>query len=405
MKKNSTYQWPRPNQTNNSKKPIDKALIIKIAIAATLLVALITTLLVVLFCCEDTTPYGDVDLSKHVKLAQYFGRNLSEKEVKEAFEEDKAALIKAYSKYSDPILSGEIAEGHNVTISITAYKYDATKPGNLGDLVKDISVDKYLIEGIKKIEEKDEDDSDEEKKDEEAEEIYFPAMQNMLLGTKFDFTPGSGYQNVRTLDYTYAEDYTLSSLKGVRVIHFVTISSVTTTIEPELNDQFFIDNKEDLGYESFDEYKNYMIHQIRLNLLWNKIVEESEIIKYPTKYVNKYYAAYDSDIEAYMQQNSISSMTSLYAYLGMTESEFKAERKEFAEGTVKEEMLLYYIIEKENIELTEKQYNDILATIADDAGYDSADAYTKAFGEELTDRTVIWEYVKQLILDKSVAVE
>lgn len=402
MKKNSTYEWPR--QPKKTKTPLDKTLVIKIAIAAVLLVALITTLIVVLFCCENTTPYGDVDLSKHVKVAKYFGRDLSEKEVMESFAKDKDALIKAYSKYSDPITKGEIAEGHNVTISISAYKYDETKAGNIGDFVKDISVDNYMIENIKKIEDNSADEG-EDKKDEEKEEVYFPAMQNMLLETKFDFTPGTGYQNVRTLDYTYAEDYNISALKGVRVIHVVTISKVTTTIKPELNDQFFIDNKEDLGYESYKEYEEYMIHQIRLNLLWNKIVEESEVIKYPTKYTNKYYDAYDSDIQAYMKNNSISSMTALYAYLGMTESEFKAERKEWVEGTVKEEMLLYSIIEKENIKLSEKQYNDLLKEIADDAGYESAAAYTEAFGEELTERTVVWEYLKQLILDKSVAVE
>ena len=46
----------------------------------------------------------------------------------------------------------------------------------------------------------------------------------------------------------------------------------------------------------------------------------------------------------------------------------------------------------------------MLSAIASDAGYESGEAYTEAFGEELTERTVIWEYLKQLILDKSVAV-
>ena len=403
MKKTSNYQWPRPSQPVKTKKPVNKPLIIKIAVASALLVALLATLLIVLFCCKDTSPYADVDLSKHVKLAKYLGRDLSEKEVQEAFAEDKEALIKAYTKYSDPITSGTITAGHNVTISISAYKYDETKPGNVGDAIKDISVTDYIVENIQQIEDKSEGEGD-DSEDDEDEEIYFPAMQNMLLGTKFDFTLGSGYTNMRTLDYTYAEDYTITSLKGVRVIHFVYITKVTTSIVPELNDQFFIDNKDDLGYESYNDYETYMIKQIRLNLLWNKIVEETEIKKYPSDYVKKYLATYDADIQAYMSQNNITSMSSLYTYLGMTESEFNAERQEFAEGTVKEEMILYYIIEKEEIELTDKQYNDILATIAEDAGYTSASAYTEAFGEELTERTVVWEYVKQLILDKSVAV-
>ena len=396
MKKNSSYQWPRPQQPAKTKKPVNKALIIKIAIASALLVAVLTTLLVVLFCCRDTSPYADVDLSKHVKLAKYMNRDLSEKEVLEAFEEDKEALIKAYSKYSDPILSGTIVEGQNVTITIAAYKYDETKPGNVGDAIKDISINDYIIEEIKQVVES-EGDEDEDK----DEEVYFPAMQNMLLGTAFDLNPGSGYTNMRTLDYTYATDYSLTSLQGVRVIHFVYITKVTTTIKPELNDQFFVDNKADLGYDSYQDYETYMIEQIKLNLLWNKIIEETEVLKYPTDYVNKYYAAYDADIQSYMAQNSISSMSALYTYLGMTEAEFNAERKEFAEGTVKEEMVLYYIIEKENIELTEKQYNDILNTIAVDSGYGTAAKYTEAFGEELTERTVIWEHVKALILNSA----
>jgi hypothetical protein len=402
MKKKSTYQWPRPSQPVKAKKPVNKALIIKIAIASALLVAVITTLLVVLFACKDNSPYADIDLSKHITVPKYFGRELSEKEVADAFAEDKQALIDAYSKYSDPIESGTITAGQNVTITIAAYKYDETKPGNLGDAVKDISINDYVIKNIQQIDTENEGEGEDE--DEKKEDVYFPAMQNMLIGTKFDFTPGTSYQNTRILDYTYAEDYTLASLKGVRVIHIVYITKVTTTIVPELNDQFFLDNKEDLGYESYNEYETYMIHQIRLNLLWNKIVEEAKVKKFPSSYTDKYYAAYDADIKAYMSKNNITTMTALYSHLGMTEAEFNAERKEFAEGTVKEEMILYYIIEKEEIELTEKQYNDTLATLAADAGYESAEAYTKAFGEELTERTVVWEYLKQLILDKSVAV-
>ena len=400
MKKDAkTVKTPTMVRPNTKSAKNNKSMTIKIVVAAVLLVAVLASVIVIAIACSNTEPYGDVNFSKHLTLPTYFGRNLSAKDVNEAFEEDKQALIDAYTKYSDPITTGTIEEGHNVTISISAYKYDETKTGNRGDAISDISIDKYTILNIHKVDTS----KDAEKEDDKTE--YFPEMQNMLLGTKFDFTPGTSYNNVRTLVYTYPTDYTVKTLQGVKVIHLVYISSVTTTIAPELNDQFFVDHKDDLGYESYNEYKDYMIYQIKLNLLWNKIVEETKVTSYPEDYVNAYYDEYDYNVKAYMQEKNISTVTALYSALGVTESEFYAQRKEYAEGTVKEEMILYYIVEKENIEVSDTEYDTILAQIAEDAGYSSAKAYLDAYGEALTDRTVLWEKVKKLILDSAIDVE
>ena len=73
--------------------------------------------------------------------------------------------------------------------------------------------------------------------------------------------------------------------------------------------------------------------------------------------------------------------TFLQTYLKEDESTFNAQVKKAADQTLKEEILLKAVAEKENITVSEEEYEQGCADYALQYGYESADALRQAFDE------------------------
>ena len=95
----------------------------------------------------------------------------------------------------------------------------------------------------------------------------------------------------------------------------------------------------------------------------------------------------------------------LLTQLGTTESGYLEAKNSYAEGTVKEEMILYEIIQAEKIRLSKSEYNERVAKLASDSGYANVTAFVEDYGKEVAYRSCIWEKVKEMILERAVRVD
>jgi FKBP-type peptidyl-prolyl cis-trans isomerase (trigger factor) len=212
--------------------------------------------------------------------------------------------------------------------------------------------------------------------------------------------------------YTYPADYKFDAVKGKTIMHILTISKVTTTDRPALTDDIFKNNVDKISdyigleveFGSVKEFEDYMRQQIEVNLVWNKIVETSKVLKYPEKFIKEQEAHFDSYYENIMAQNNITSWSTLYSQLGTNETGYIAKRTEYAEGVVKEELVLYEIIKSEKIRMSGAEYRARAEVLAREGGYEDVDDYEKALGDELAERTILWEIVKEYLLKKAVRV-
>ena len=83
--------------------------------------------------------------------------------------------------------------------------------------------------------------------------------------------------------------------------------------------------------------------------------------------------------------------------LGSNMSSFNSEMQTYAQGTVKEEMILYFIAERENLSFTEEEYSAHAEQMAKDYGCKDVEDLEKTYTVELVERTLYWEMVKDFL--------
>lgn len=373
---------------NNKKLKVNKKLVLKISVAALLLVAIGVGTFLALDWYYVDTPYDGISMPKHIKIPTYFGRELSAAKVNEALEAEKQALIDQYTT-TEEVSKGVITANQNVTITMSAYDYTNNVKGTA--TISDVSFNSYTITNIG------------EHKDSKGNK-FFPELQDKLIGTEYDLNSGSNTTAKRTLIYTYPTDYSVSSVKGKTVLHEIYITKVTNNVVPEYNDEFFKKNESKIGYSSVKDFEDTMRNTIELNMLWNEIISGTQVIKYPEKKTKPLMEEFDEYYNAYMEQNNL-TFEKLLNELQTTENGYFATRKQYAEGTVKEEMVLYEIIQAEKIRMSRDEYKERLTNVAEEAGYgDDVDGFIDDYGKEVAERSAIWEKVKEMIVEKAVRV-
>lgn len=386
----------KPNGLNGKsvtkeKKPKinKKALIISIISGVLAIIIGISAFLVIDYIHVDT-PYDSlIKLPKYIEVSTYKKRELSKSEVQSEFDDSKAALIAKFTEKNAVTGDILIAEKMNVTVKIEAYFE--------GEKKKNASYDSYEIADI---------GNHEAAKDKE----FFEALEAHILGKRY-VSDSNGYNNkVPDLIYTYPDDASETEVKGKTVTHKIQILSVTETIEPEYNDEFFVMNKDAINeylgltmdFKTVEAFETYMREQVQLNVLWNSIVDSSKVKKYPKKYIKKYEEEFDSYYEAYMEANDLTK-AQLLSYLGTDEDGYNEKRTEYAEGIVKEELILYEIVKANKIRLSSDEYKKRATALAKDGGYgETYEDFEDAVGKSVAERTALWEKVKEWLLENAV---
>lgn len=133
------------------------------------------------------------------------------------------------------------------------------------------------------------------------------------------------------VNVTFPKNYSSAELAGVSVKFIVTVNSIAK--QPEQIYSL-------LGLGSQDEYTEALNSRAQSSYIFNKVVENSKINDYPKRDVNKFYNA------------AAEYYKSVYG-ADITSSEKKTVLKDLIYPTMKENMVMYYILDKENLELYE----------------------------------------------------
>ena len=358
---------------------LNKKLILIITAAVLAAAILITALVVGLNYYFIDTPYDGIRFADYIMIPDYFSRELSASRVEEEFEKEKIALLKTQATY-ETLNSGLIEEGNNVTISTEGYIIN--DDGTESKAAKGTLTDYEITDIGNHITESGLSFSDE--------------IQDALIGTSV-----ISVKKV-TAEIEYPEDYSITEFQGKTVKYYITVSKVTKTILPEYTDAVI--SKIDSRFANTKEYEDYTYRQIKFSLLWTDLVKDSIAIKYPENKLKIYMDEYDAYYNNYMEQNQI-TFEELLAEMGSTAEEYLSARKTYAENTVKEEIILYFIIKTEKVRLSSAEFQTVCESIAKTSGYQSVEMMLRDYGEEIVRRTVLWEKVKEMILESATIVE
>lgn len=212
-----------------------------------------------------------------------------------------------------------------------------------------------------------------------------------------------------SFDVTFPDPYIqYPDLSGQNVHFEVSVNNVCAQELPEYNDDFA---RAYLGYDSVEDYEAnlyklledhyYEIYYQSIDAqIWDTVVENTTVIKYPEKELKQMYDDMVTSAEAYALKAGVNFADYVKAIYGKSEDEFYDYVQAEAEAYVKDEMIKYAIARAENITLTDEEYAKGAKEYAVDIyGLDSVEAFEAIYDKKTIRQTLMYEKVHEAVVN------
>ena len=288
--------------------------------------------------CGAEKPY-DINLQDYVKVGEYKGLSYTDFESRVTEEEIQEEVEKVLQKYSIQTerTEGTLEEGDYASIQ---YKLEV-------DGSRLNSAPQYYTVQVGK-------------------EAILEDIDKALVGKE----AGETFE-VKT---TFPEDFEMNAhMAGKEALFTITVNKIFDVTLPALDDAFVSEN---LGFETADAYLENLEESLydqkqkdaRYQAgeeIWNKVLESSEVLKYPEDEVKNKQTALTESFRIICEKYGTTLEEALHSILKTDETEFMENIRTSAESAVKEEMILYYIARENGLEMTlqdqQAYLDDVLA--------------------------------------------
>lgn len=302
-----------------------------------LLLTLCFALVVTLTSCGQ--PYDGVNFKDYVKVGEYKGLDVEKfsTKVDDKLVDAQIKKILQSKATTKQVKSGVVKKGDTVIISYVG-KIDGKK------------FDKGSAEGQSLV---------------IGSNQYIKGFEEGLIGTKVG--------DKKTLNLKFPKKYSDSKVAGKKVVFNVTVDALQKTVVPKLNNDFVKKNSKE---KSVADYKKSVRKTIEKQLkengisgqkatLWSKVVSNSSLKKkgddaYPEKELSRVADTLTEQYKNLAKQNKLEFKDFLKQQMGIDEKTFEKQVKVYAKTIVKEDLIAYAIAEKENIKVTDKDYDDFV---------------------------------------------
>ncbi len=295
-------------------------------------------------CGGSSVSYDKYDLDEYIKVGEYKGLTVAGYEVEVTDDEIDTRIEQELEEAAS---SQEVAKGSPVKEGDTVnIDYVGKKDGKKFDGGSAEGYDLEIGSGS-----------------------FIDGFEDGLIGKKIG-------DKVK-LELTFPEDYGEASLAGQDVVFNVTINSATRMTVPEYDLDYVKNTTE---YDSIAAYEKAVEKEIykekeaeeisnQQTELWSKVLEDTEVIQYPEKELD-YYIQFNSDqMDDMAEQYGVSREDMLANYDFGSEEEFAAVNEDSSKLRVKQEMLIEYIADKEELKYTDEEAEEMIASF-EQMGYD-----------------------------------
>ena len=142
---------------------------------------------------------------------------------------------------------------------------------------------------------------------------------------------------------------------------------------------------------------------IKINNIMNTILDNSEIMGYPQTLIDYYIAEVNLSLEQNASLYGMDKETLLAAY-NITQEDFDADAKIYAETMAKQEITLKAIIESENMDLSEEEFNEKVSQLALESGFSSSEELLEVAGEEEIKEILLYKKVMEFIAEEAIEI-
>lgn len=256
--------------------------------------------------------FKDVKLSKSVELGEYKGITVdkSSDEYKSYYEDTITADVRNNNLYVKKT-EGNVAKGDTANIDYVGKKDGVAFDGGTAK-----GYDLEIGSGS-----------------------FIDGFEDGLIGVEIGKTVD--------LNLKFPENYGNEELNGAAVVFTVTVNYVTTTTAREPSDYY-----KDLGYESLEKYEEKVTKTAIESYLIDKICDSSKVKNYPKNDENILYKAFKNRISAELKSSYGIDYETYLSSVGTTEEEII---KEQIHPMMETYMILYAILDKENIKFEQKE--------------------------------------------------
>ncbi len=274
---------------------------------------------------KDRELYAKTDLSKYVELGEYKGIKVdtSSDDFKEIYESVEKSDIDEYGLYVEKT-EGTVAEGDTANIDYVGKKDGVAFEGGTAEGY-DLTI---------------------------GSNSFIDGFEEGLIGVAIGDTVD--------LNLTFPKNYQSAELAGADVVFTVTVNHVTTTEARKAEDYY-----SEIGFKSLDEYNADVEKRAVRNYLYNEVVENSKVTDYPESEQEKLLSAITEYYDTMYQQYYGADLETVLSSSGMTMEDFE---KEMISNTIspmmEAQMVLYSIIDKEDIEIDAKALENQTSTNA-----------------------------------------
>ena len=321
-------------------------------------------------CSKSPYPY---DLDKHIKVPELpTDLSVTEEELLEMVTE-KLLEIRNNSSVKTPVSDRAAATGDMVNISFVCYPAATYGTDNVKPIQKISDPDCTLIIGNNK---------------------YPPELEKAITGL---------FPNEKaTARLTYPQNFALKEYAGMSVIFEITLNTVTEVRLPLYNDAFVRTVSE---CNTIKEYEEYLMERVKEDLIWDHMLKNSEVLIYPNEELNEY----SSDFSSYYNSLATEKNITLEEYVSkkfFTElSDFHIKTDNYAKEMVKGDLLLYSLVNKYSLQLTDEEYSIGAERYAAQYGLRSVSLLEGRFGSEFVRKSVQKDKVLAYLSQNGVKVE
>ena len=310
------------------------------------ILVLATSLLMIagLTACGSAVSYDKYDLDEYIKVGEYKGLKVAGYTVKVTEDEIDSRIqseLESAASAQEISKDSAIKEGDTVNIDYVGKKDGKKFDGG--------SAEGYDLEI--------------------GSDSFIDGFEDGLIGKKVG-------DKVK-LELTFPEDYGEASLAGQDVIFNVTINSATRMTVPEYDLDYVKNTTE---YDSIKDYEAAVKKELynekeaeeisnQQTELWSQVLEDTEVLQHPEKELNYYIEFNSNQIDDMAESYGLSREDMLANYDFGSEEEFDAVNEDSSKLRVKQEMLIEYIVEKEGLEYTDEEAEEMISSF-EQMGYD-----------------------------------
>lgn len=217
-----------------------------------------------------------------------------------------------------------------------------------------------------------------------------------------------GHKTGEDFDVTvsFADDFANEDMAGKDVVYTVNIAGVYK--KGEFNDEFIKTNYGDSAgsaQEFLEKYRLSVAEEAFDNYVKDFIIEESEVITYPTSYTKKAetvlegreYQQYLALNQAFVNLNGTKAYNSILEMKNMTESQYKEHIKSMAREEVKTDLVYQALYEKFGLSFDETIINEVVTSL----GYaeDEYEEAEKRYGKPYLRREAMHKLVDKYLVE------